>query len=89
MMNHRSSSTRAADVSASARVLDPVSPDDAGDLPGGVARALFVGDAGVLQVADTRGVVVELVSGASQYHPIEVRRVLATGTTAGRILALY
>jgi hypothetical protein len=85
----RPNSGRAADVSGSARFLDPVTPDDGADLPGGVARALFVGVGGVVVVADARGVVVEIVSGDSQYHPVELRRVLATGTTADRIVALY
>lgn len=88
-MAYRTSSTRAADASGSARILDPVTPDDAADLPNGVARALYVGEAGVLRLADTRGVVVEIMSAEAQYHPIEVSRVLATGTTAGRIIALY
>jgi hypothetical protein len=38
---------------------------------------------------DSRGVTVAFQSGDSQYHPISVRRVLQTGTTATGVVALY
>lgn len=88
-MTLRFKSGRAADPSGSARFLETVTPNDNADLPHGVARALFVGEAGVIMVADTRGNVVEIVSADSQYHPIEARRVQATGTTARKVVALY
>jgi hypothetical protein len=38
---------------------------------------------------DQSGGVAAFTSGDTQYHPISVRRVLATGTTASGIVALY
>lgn len=67
----------------------PVTPDDVADLPEGPARGLFVGAAGRVTFHDAQGGVASLVSLASQYHPIRVSRVLAAGTDAGDILALY
>ena len=72
-----------------ARSLVAVSPNDASDLPDGVCRSLFVAGAGVVMLDDMAGQTVELISGATQYHPIHVRRVRATGTTATGIVALY
>lgn len=82
-------STRSLADDASALRLAPVTPEDAAPLPQGPCRGLFVGEAGELAVEDLGGRVTTLLSGASQYHPIRVRRVLATGTTAARIVALY
>jgi hypothetical protein len=82
-------SGRAMSQDAPAIRLVPVVPDDAADLPGGLSRALYVGAAGVVVVTDTVGNTVPLTSAAAQYHPIRVRRVLATGTTAAGIVALY
>jgi hypothetical protein len=69
--------------------LAAVTPDDAADLPRGVCRSLYVAGAGVVVLDDMGGETVELISGATQYHPIHVRRVRATGTTATGIVALY
>ena len=80
---------RALDPTEPARKLIAVTPDDQNNLPGGAARSLFVGTAGVVELADGEGNRVRLVSGPSQYHPVRVGRVYATGTTAGDILALY
>lgn len=80
---------RALDPTEPARRLIAVTPDDQNDLPEGVARSLFVGTAGALELTDGEGNRVRLVSGPSQYHPVRARRVLATGSTAGDILALY
>lgn len=81
--------TRAQSQSGPARFLLPVVPDDAANLPNGGARSLYVAGAGTLSVVDAAGTVVEIVSGAAQYHPIRVVRVRATGTTATGIVALY
>lgn len=67
----------------------PVQPNDAVDLPGGRVRALFVGIGGALRIRGADGVEVTLMSADSQYHPVRVARVLAAGTTAGDIVALY
>lgn len=82
-------SGRALSQDSTAIRLLPVQPDDAADLPGGLSRALYVGTAGVVVVTDSVGNTVSLTSAEAQYHPIRVRRVLATGTTAGGIVALY
>jgi hypothetical protein len=50
---------------------------------------LYVAGAGTLVVRDSHGNEAMLVSGAGQYHPIRVKRVLATDTTATGIIALY
>lgn len=72
-----------------AAFCNAIVPNDDAELPGGVCRAIFVGVAGTVRVRDPRGNVFDVVSDGSQYHPIMVARVLATGTTATNILALY
>lgn len=81
--------TRARSTTGSAHALAPVTPDDVTELPRGVARGVYVGGAGDLVIEDGAGAVVTIVSGDHQYHPVIARRVLATGTTATAILALY
>lgn len=66
-----------------------VTPTDDAPLADGLTRALFVGVGGSVAVEDATGTVVVIESVASQYHPVSVRRVLASGTTAASILALY
>jgi len=80
---------RARSQTGPADALAPVVPDDAADLPGGVCRSLFVGEAGVVVVDDPRGATVAIQSAGSQYHPVRVRRVRATGTTATGVIAIY
>lgn len=77
-----------SDTGPSKKTL-PVTPDDSADLPGGEARALFVGKVGAVMCVGPGGERFKLVSGDAQYHPVMVRRVLAAGTTAKDILALY
>jgi hypothetical protein len=88
MKNH-SFSGRSLSATGSAYTLRAVTPDDAADLPDGMARGLFVGAAGDVVLLDASGAAATLTSNAAQYHPIYVSRVLATGTTAGGIVALY
>jgi hypothetical protein len=64
-----------------------VTPNDAADLPT-ASRALYVGTAGNLVIVTVGGSTVTLV-GASGWMPVRVARVLATGTTAGDIVALW
>ena len=59
------------------------------DLPRGPALGFFVGVAGAVRVRTTAGSDVVVISGGSQYHPINIRRVFSDGTTAKNILALY
>lgn len=64
-----------------------VTPSDSADLAV-FARALWVGQAGDLVVTMLGGQTVTL-AGASGLLPVRVRRVRATGTTAGAIVALW
>lgn len=80
---------RAQSQTGPASLLRPVIPDDAADLPEGVARSLFVGGGGALAVVDVSGRTATILSAPHQYHPIRIRKVLATGTTATAIVALY
>lgn len=80
---------RAQDQTGPSAAFFPVTPHDTESLPKGICRSLFVGTAGVVQVRNLAGDVVAFQSQASQYHPVRVRQVLATGTTATGIVALY
>ena len=69
-----------------------VTPNDAADLPRGVARGLNVnvtGDVAVILLYDSAPVILHLLAG--QCHKLAVRRVRVTGTSSGitGILALY
>ncbi len=83
----------------SQRVLDSsgfdavaVTPSDTADLPN-FARMLYVGAAGniAVEMVDARAgtVVVFAAVPAGTILPVAVRRVRATGTTAGSIVALW
>jgi hypothetical protein len=65
-----------------------VTPNDSTDLTR-LARGLFVTGAGNIKVTMASGDVLTFSSGASQYHPIEVKRVWSTTTTATGIIALF
>ena len=80
---------RAAASTGPAMRLDPVTPRDDADLPRGVTRSIYVGVAGAVAVRDAYGTTIVLNSVGGQYHPLQVARVLATGTTASGIVALY
>jgi hypothetical protein len=69
--------------------LVPVVPNDTADLVQGPCRALYSATAGTIAVMDGLGGVATIVSLDAQYHPVRVRRVLATGTTATGLVALY
>jgi len=64
-----------------------VTPNDDTDLPT-ATRALYVGTAGNLAIVTVGGSIVTLV-GAGGWLPVRVSRVLATGTTAGDIIAVW
>lgn len=66
-----------------------VTPDDGVDFAEGPTRCLYVGVAGALKIRDARGNEAVLISAACQYHPIRASRVMATGTTATDIVALW
>lgn len=66
-----------------------VTPNDASDLPK-IASGIYVGATGDLVVTFLDGNTVTLKGLASGViHPLCVKRVLATGTTATGIIAMY
>lgn len=80
---------RVLDVNASARKAIAVTPSDTVDLATVPRGGLFIGvdgDIAVIMADDTASVVFKNVSG---FIPLMVKRVLATGTTATSIVALY
>lgn len=78
------------DYTAAAGAAEAVTPNDGTDLPRG-CRALYVGGSGTVVLIfdkDTSSVsLVGVVAGS--VLPVRVKRVLATGTTATNIVALY
>lgn len=88
-MSQKSFSGRAWSLTGPAMTLCAVVPSDTADLPDGPCRGLYVGTAGTLRLMDCAGHVVDLISSEAQYHPLRVQRVLATGTTAADVIALY
>lgn len=77
-------------ITRQARRARPVTPNDARDLPDGASRGLYVGASGDLTVVlAAGGAPVTLVGHPVGYAPLQVRRVLATGTTAASLVALY
>lgn len=77
----RGQTSPAADAAA-------IVPDDAVDLPE-PTRAIYVGSAGTLRVQMLSGAVVDFASvPAGAVYPLCLRRVMATGTSAGGLVAL-
>lgn len=66
-----------------------VTPNDGVDLAAGPCRALYVGVAGAVRVISAGGDDVVIQSAAGQYHPLRIARVMATGTDADALVALY
>lgn len=64
-----------------------VTPSDSTDLAS-ASRALFVGTGGNLKVTMASGAVVTFEGVGAGWHPLQVRRVWATGTTATKIVAV-
>lgn len=78
--------------SSTAPAIDAVSvvPSDTVDLSPGVARALYVGVGGNIQITTASGTVIVFVAVvAGTILPIFIKRVWATGTTATNLVALY
>jgi hypothetical protein len=65
-----------------------VTPSDSTDLPE-ISLALYIGTAGTLKVTMLDGSVVTYASVAAGRHPLRVKRVWATGTSATGIVAEY
>lgn len=76
-------------LTAPGRDASPVVPDDLNDIPV-TPRALFVGQGGIVAVrmAGGQDVSFENVQGGT-ILPIRARRVMATGTTASAMIALW
>jgi len=80
---------RAPSAQAPARRAAAVTPDDSADLPR-TAKALYLGVGGDLCVVPADGgASVSLINHPPGYAPVQVRRVMATGTTAAQIVALF
>ncbi|WP_333835073.1 spike base protein, RCAP_Rcc01079 family [Rubrimonas sp.] len=88
-MNSEKFSGRAKSVEGPVDYFSQVIPNDLIDLPLGLTRGIFVGQSGVFVAMDRHGTTVAFDSADAQYHPLRVRRVLATGSTATGIVALY
>lgn len=80
---------RAEDIAAPARRGFAITASDAVDLAA-ETRAIYVGSGGALAVVLSSGdeVVLAGIAGGA-ILPLRVSRVLATGTTAGDLVALY
>ncbi len=67
---------------------DEITPNDNAELPGGLSRAIYVGEPGNLSVMLGNGKVVTFMNASAGYHPIRAIRVMAA-TDAGGIVAIY
>jgi hypothetical protein len=79
-----------AKVESSAQKAYAVAPSDSTDLPNGITKGLYVGTTGdvvAVFAGDTEIKLTGLASGV--FHPISVKQVKATGTTATSIVAVY
>ncbi|OXM83966.1 spike base protein, RCAP_Rcc01079 family [Paenibacillus rigui] len=67
-----------------------VTPNDSADLTGGATLAIYIGGSGNVKadMADGSTVTFNALS-VGIVHPLSVRRVYATGTTATNIVGLY
>ena len=65
-----------------------ITPDDNNDLPQ-PTRAIFVGKAGDVNAVLTGGSTVLLKTMPSALYPLQVQRILATGTSADYLVGLY
>jgi hypothetical protein len=88
-MSNSDFDTRAKSYVGPADRFMTVTPNDASDLPNGLTRGVFVGVGGDFAAVDLYGNVVSFSSADAQYHPLRVKRIRATGTTASGIVALY
>ncbi len=79
------------DASGPGRRAAPTTPSDTVDLTT-YAKALYVGAAGNVRVLTVGGEDGEAVTFANHpvgWLPVQVRRILATGTTAAQIVAVF
>lgn len=67
-----------------------VTPNDGTDLPDGICRGLLVGVSGDVKVTMAGGTtMVWPALAAGVVHPIQAKRIWATGTTATSVKAAY
>lgn len=79
---------RSAAASAPAFNGAAVTPSDVTEIP--VSRALYIGSGGTMVVVMAEGAQLTFVGvPTGVILPLQVKKVLATGTTAASILALY
>lgn len=78
---------RTADATCPAHGAVAVTPSDATTLP--ITRGLYVGTTGDVAVIMADGQTVTFTAVPVQILPVQVSKVLSTGTTASNILALY
>lgn len=82
---------RSAEVSSQARKVAAVTPSDSANLAP-YAKALYIGGAGDVVVVPINATddsqVVTFKAHPIGYMPVQVRRVMATGTTATNIVSL-
>lgn len=75
-------------ATVSARGATAVTPGDTTNIP--VCRALYIGTGGNLAVRMAQeGETITFLNVSAGIFPIQVDRVLSTGTTASNIIALY
>lgn len=76
-------------LNSPARNAFAITPDDATDLAV-ATRGIYVGVSGDLRIAMVNDAApVTLVGAAVGYHPLCVRRVYATSTTAASLIGVY
>lgn len=68
--------------------FEEVSPDDNADLKHETC-GIMVGQSGALKVLNSVGKEITLSVSEGTVYPLKVKRILATGTTAGNIIAFY
>lgn len=81
-------STHHTGLTAPAARIEPITANDSNDLPGGVCRALLVGNAGTVNLIDASGTERTSVPLPQGIVPIGVQRV-KTGGSATNLWALY
>lgn len=79
----------AQSIDAAAQHYAPLAPSDTVDLPF-VTRGVWIGVSGAVVAVGNNGVAVTFAGAvAGSVLPIRVKRVNATGTAAGSLVALY
>lgn len=81
------SAYRTANATVAAHGAFPVTPDDGTFIP--ITRAIYVGGTGNINVRMADEQIVLFTAVPVGIFPIQVDQVLATGTTATNIVALY